>query len=510
MNVLIADDEKLSRASLISMLEEAGRGISIAGEAANGEELLEALIRLQPDVAFVDIRMPRMNGLEAIERGRKLSPHTEWVILSGYSEFEYARQAISLGASKYLLKPLGMEELEEVLEALFIRMEQTSRRLDEEFGHQLLSTIRSGPPAKTAGFDQTAEEEGWHYRGLLAVADTGATAEDHERIMRQLADVLRDTARGRSGHAQRIAVFPLAAGQIAAVVRRPAGGSAEDPRLDGWAKSLCTRVQLLSDSLTVYTQIDGGLCASRTELLEQLADMHRLSPLRAVMGVGRKLLIDEMQRQPAETVRLGQTLTQLADDYRRRQYMDYCRELEELTVLLRTNAYPPETEKNIRQYIRYGIQEGNTGTGEREELRDLKDLKDSKDLKTLLTRYADKLLADKNKAEGEPADMIAEVIHYIERHYASDVSIAQLAEKLGITPNYLSTAFHKKTGSTFTKYLTRLRIHRAKELLSTTSLPVKDVALQVGYYSTRHFVKLFSEYEGCYPTEYKKQRKPAE
>lgn len=508
MKVLIADDEKLSRASLISMLEEAGRGISIAGEAANGEELLEALIRLQPDVAFVDIRMPRMNGLEAIERGRKLSPHTEWVILSGYSEFEYARQAISLGASKYLLKPLGMEELEEVLDALFIRMEQTSRRLDEEFGHQLLSTIRSGPPAKTAGLDQTAEEEGWQYRGLLAVADTGAPAEDHERIMRQLGDLLRDTARGRSGQAQRIAVFPLAAGQIAAVVRRAAGGLAEDPRMDGWAESLCTRVQLLSDSQTVYTQIDGGVCASRTELLEQLADMHRLSPLRAVMGVGRKLPLDELRGQPDETVRLAQILTQLADDYRRRQYMDYCRELEELTILLRTNAYPPDTDKNIRQYIRYGIQEGNTG--EREELRNLKDLKDSKDLKTLLTRYADELLADKNKAEGEPTDMIAEVIHYIERHYASDVSIAQLAEKLGITPNYLSTAFHKKTGSTFTKYLTRLRIHRAKELLSTTSLPVKDVALQVGYYSTRHFVKLFSEYEGCYPTEYKKQRRPAE
>lgn len=101
--------------------------------------------------------------------------------------------------------------------------------------------------------------------------------------------------------------------------------------------------------------------------------------------------------------------------------------------------------------------------------------------------------------------MISEVIYSIEQHYASDISIAQLAERLRITPNYLSSTFHKKTGTTFTKYLTRLRIHRAKELLSTTNLPVKDIALQVGYYSTRHFVKLFIESEGCYPTEYKKQ-----
>lgn len=109
MRVLVADDEKLSRVSLISMLEESERDISIAGEATNGEDLLNALSKMQPDVAFVDIRMPKMNGLEAIERGRKLSPHTQWVILSGFSEFDYARKALSLGAFMYLLKPLGME-----------------------------------------------------------------------------------------------------------------------------------------------------------------------------------------------------------------------------------------------------------------------------------------------------------------------------------------------------------------------------------------------------------------
>lgn len=96
MRVLVADDEKLSRVSLISMLEESERDISIAGEATNGEDLLNALSKMQPDVAFVDIRMPKMNGLEAIEHGRKLSPHTQWVILSGFSEFDYARKALSL------------------------------------------------------------------------------------------------------------------------------------------------------------------------------------------------------------------------------------------------------------------------------------------------------------------------------------------------------------------------------------------------------------------------------
>lgn len=217
----------------------------------------------------------------------------------------------------------------------------------------------------------------------------------------------------------------------------------------------------------------------------------RLLPLRAVIGINHRFSLEELQKQPPAAAHMGLVLTKLVDDYHHHLYMDYCWELEEITTLLRTEQHSKQQIKHMRSFIQYGMNDSA-------ELETV-------ELTALLTRHADKLLTDKKKLEGEPPDMISEVIYSIEQHYASDISIAQLAERLRITPNYLSSTFHKKTGTTFTKYLTRLRIHRAKELLSTTNLPVKDIALQVGYYSTRHFVKLFIESEGCYPTEYKKQ-----
>nr|WP_275983826.1 helix-turn-helix transcriptional regulator [Paenibacillus hamazuiensis] len=85
-----------------------------------------------------------------------------------------------------------------------------------------------------------------------------------------------------------------------------------------------------------------------------------------------------------------------------------------------------------------------------------------------------------------------------------DIGIGQIAGELNVTPNYLSSLFHKKTGCTFVKYLTRLRMYKAKELLAETGLQVQQVAEKVGYYSSRHFTKLFKDTNGVYPSDFKK------
>ena len=94
MFILIADDEKMLRLSLQSMLEELYPNEHIYIHASNGEAAVTQVRKLPPDIAFLDIKMPLMNGLEALDRCRKISPSTKWVILSGYADFEYAQQAI--------------------------------------------------------------------------------------------------------------------------------------------------------------------------------------------------------------------------------------------------------------------------------------------------------------------------------------------------------------------------------------------------------------------------------
>ena len=114
MRVLIADDESLARSSLRTILQELQIPLRIVGEAANGEELIELVKQYTPDIVFVDIRMPKVNGLEAIRVGKTFSPHTRWFILTGFSEFDYAKEAIRLEAADYLLKPVDPAELENI------------------------------------------------------------------------------------------------------------------------------------------------------------------------------------------------------------------------------------------------------------------------------------------------------------------------------------------------------------------------------------------------------------
>lgn len=118
MKILIADDERMVRLSLRSMLLDMNICSENIYEAKNGEELVENVKEHTPNIAFVDIRMPKMNDLKAIKLSKSLSPKTNWIILTGFSQFDYAKEAIDLGVAKYLLKPVGPEELEEAITTL--------------------------------------------------------------------------------------------------------------------------------------------------------------------------------------------------------------------------------------------------------------------------------------------------------------------------------------------------------------------------------------------------------
>ena len=141
MRVVIADDEYLVRVSLRSMISELQLPIEIIGEATNGEEFVNLIKSCNPDVAFVDIKMPKLNGLEAIKAAKSLSPNTKWIILTGFSEFNYAKEAIKLGASNYLLKPASPEELQQVLEELFKRSKEYNAILNTEFENNLIALV---------------------------------------------------------------------------------------------------------------------------------------------------------------------------------------------------------------------------------------------------------------------------------------------------------------------------------------------------------------------------------
>lgn len=126
-NLLIADDEELIRKGLIARLSYLGFEFDQIMEAESGSEALEAVRQNSISIVITDIKMPDMDGLSFIREAKKLSPHLRFMVLSGYAEFEYAKTALSLGASAYLLKPLSNKDLKEELDKLLMQVEVDTR-----------------------------------------------------------------------------------------------------------------------------------------------------------------------------------------------------------------------------------------------------------------------------------------------------------------------------------------------------------------------------------------------
>ena len=117
MRILIVEDEVMIREGLAKLIKS-HTGHTVAGEASNGQEGLNLALRLRPELVITDIRMPVMDGLQMIEKLHDMNLNTRAVILSGYSEFEYAKKAIYYGVEDYLLKPLAAEDIVDVLERI--------------------------------------------------------------------------------------------------------------------------------------------------------------------------------------------------------------------------------------------------------------------------------------------------------------------------------------------------------------------------------------------------------
>jgi len=134
LTFVVAEDEERMRDYLARKIAELDSNLACVGSAADGEEAVELVERYLPDLLITDIKMPVLGGLELVERIRRTNPDLRILIVSGYSEFDYARRAIELGVDDYILKPIDVPALQETLRRIRIRLEASAGSIDAEFG----------------------------------------------------------------------------------------------------------------------------------------------------------------------------------------------------------------------------------------------------------------------------------------------------------------------------------------------------------------------------------------
>lgn len=182
MNVLIVDDQRLSRARLIQLIDWQALGIRLAGEAANGREALEKIGDTEADLVVTDVRMPLMDGLQLVEQAREQYGDIGFIVTSGYDEFDYVRQSLRLTVSDYLLKPVNGEELNAALRLLIDRRKDETaknaailRNRQEQWLYYVVEDVFAGDPglleaeARDAGF----ATDGRRYTVVALSSDSG-------------------------------------------------------------------------------------------------------------------------------------------------------------------------------------------------------------------------------------------------------------------------------------------------------------------------------------------------
>jgi len=498
MRILIADDEYLVRASLISMLGELNLPMGSIQEATTGEEMVNMVGQNHPDVAFVDIRMPRKNGLEAIKEAKQLSPQTKWLILTGFPEFDYAQEAIRLGVSGYLLKPISPEELKKILNDFAEENQKQKTAQNKQFERELMALLYGLTSLEFEGPESFVMKA--HFTCAIFYFD--GHLPEKIRAERQFA-FCRSAQRMISEHLDtynRLALIVLPNGELATVgAWEPKQNQCAEQYVQKYFRALEAEIRKVSGKDLALTLIKTRESSTYQDLLDQLESLQELASLRVIWRTGSLLDVNSLSQyaKDQDLKNLADQIQSLCRSYHDRNQLNYIKVLERLKKSFQKENFKVKDRQmeNVVDFINRSIGcELTAGQSPKQWMQ-------------ILEQYDVLFPANLPKDELQNTDIVDQMINFMNEHFMSNIGIGQIAEQLKITPNYLSTLFHRKTGINFMAYLKKIRMLKAKELLNDPTIQVHQVAKQVGYFSTRHFARLFAEHYGCLPSEYRDRSK---
>jgi YesN/AraC family two-component response regulator len=492
LKVLIADDESLARTTLRSMLQDLRLPLEIVEDATNGEEMIALVQRHAPDIVFVDIKMPRLDGLEAIRQAKAFAPDARWLIITGFSEFTYAQAALRIGVTDYLLKPIDPEEIGKVISEVLREQKKRLLVLNQHFErdfaalyHGLMSIKQENPDSLLIKGHFLAAV--FYLDSYLAEAEKAKQQNDFiQDVQCALHHILLEKIR--------LALFSLPSGEIALIgAWRPEHEMHAEPLFRHCLQAVADILPRYQNDAFCVTMLQAAICHSYDELYERLTWLQEFSALRSVYGIGRKIHISDLSQFAAQPhfVVISALLEKLNHYYREKIYVQYMQAVDSLAACMSGDRVIDHgTIKSMSRFLCHTLPCEVTPEQSGDEWQ------------RILQACGDQGLLTQPKRDQR--DVVAQVILFVEQNYQSDISITEVADKLQVTPNYLSALFHRKVGVTFVKYLTKVRLLKAKEMLADPDMRVQRVAELVGYTSTRHFTKLFTSHFGYYPSEQRK------
>lgn len=539
IKVFLVEDEMVIRRGIKNSIDWEKEGYIFCGEASDGELAYPMIIKEKPDILITDIRMPFMDGLELCKLVKKELPDIKILILSGYDEFDYAKEAIRLGVTEYLLKPISSGKLLEALNGVSesIRREKE----DKDLVHKYMEEMRENTEhEKQKFFEQMIA-------GNLSMAEALETGKKYEmNLSAGMYNLL--LFRFTLGEENRKSGELLGEAEYAIekLTERLEYVFEFQRGVEGWAfllmadneEQMSERVKELSKDLEEimknYSTIAyfGGIgqpVARLRELERSFREAERALAARFTMELNRIISVEDIRvAQNVDTLddieitsfgEIEKTRTML-EKFLNNGAEDEIDEFVDVYI----SELPEENLKSVlmRQYIimdAYIVMmsfcekiEGIEGEmqAQSEELKNsMKTIQTLEEIKNYIRMLLKKIIGVRDTISGRRYSDIIEIAKdQIRKTYMSDeISLNTIAAEVGMSPSYFSSIFSKEMGKTFVEYLTEIRMDRAKELLMCSSMKTSEIGYEVGYKDPHYFSYIFKKTQNCTPKEFRARGK---
>ena len=530
LKVFLAEDEFIIREGIKNNIDWQAHGYEFCGEASDGELAFPLIQKTRPDILITDIKMPFVDGLALSRLVKKELPETEIIILSGYEEFDYAKEAIQIGVARYLLKPINGETLLQEIDSVaeIILGKQKEKEIREKYQKEMEeNSLRDQMDLfqHLVTGDCSMEE-------LLSVADKldlKIMAPWYSIVLLKIQSMKHDYEEYSGSIVvvdERIA--KLAEPEHVLIFDRALEGRAFLFKADSEEELLAYQKEYLGDVkevLSGYANLRyfGGIGTPVNRLREIPASFEDASHAFAHRYlVAESCILDSsllMQEGAAEQedFRISAVNPEQIDRAKMQEFLR-TGDLDEVVYFVDEFFGKLDggamKSRIFRQYITmdayFSIADFLKGLGlQKDEIeapdQDSSILQDEKSAMDYIVRIMNKALVLREKrASSRYEDVVSEVIHYIEDNYAQEeLSLNLLASHVNFSPNHLSMIFSQQTGQTLIRYLTDYRMNRAKELLRCSSKKSSVISMEVGYKDPHYFSYLFKKTQGMTPTQYR-------
>lgn len=539
IKVFLVEDEMVIRRGIKNSIDWEKEGYIFCGEASDGELAYPMIIKEKPDILITDIRMPFMDGLELCKLVKEELPNIKILILSGYDEFDYAKEAIRLGVTEYLLKPISSGKLLEALNGVSesIRREKEDKDLVRKYMEEMRENTEH---EKQKFFEQMIA-------GNLSMADALETGKKYEmNLSAGMYNLL--LFRFTLGEENRKSGELLGEAEYAIekLTERLEYVFEFQRGVEGWAfllmadneEQMSERVKELSKDLEEimknYSTITyfGGIgqpVARLRELEESFREAERALAARFTMELNRIISVEDIRMAQNVDTLDDIEITSFGEIEKTRTMLEKFLnngaedEIDEF-VDVYINELPEENLKSVlmRQYIimdAYIVMmsfcekiEGIEGEmqAQSEELKNsMKTIQTLEEIKNYIRMLLKKIIGVRDTISGRRYSDIIEIAKdQIRKTYMSDeISLNTIAAEVGMSPSYFSSIFSKEMGKTFVEYLTEIRMDRAKELLMCSSMKTSEIGYEVGYKDPHYFSYIFKKTQNCTPKEFRARGK---